>query len=277
MSGDTTLTDWRIDLEDFDFLMSLPTADEEAQDLMMSVEMQTLDPRKVLRTENQGRMGSCRGHSGSTGREWNYTLETGEIGVQLSRMMLYVETQRRDGLDEDEGATIANGIKQMQEVGICEESLWPYPSEYTQKRPSNWDAVLQNAAKYKAGEAKRLTSYEGMRAFCGGGMGFVDLGIPWRQEYARKLVQRFNGGGGGHHAIGCFTLSERTDSQGRNFIWMFNSHGLQSGEQGWSEWSPDFIDGAIRARSSVFVAVSCRGKMQPRKFTLDQWKAALKS
>jgi hypothetical protein len=123
--------DWAIEYENWKFLNEIPDVPEELGFLAASVGNQTLDPRKVLKTENQARMSSCRGHSGSTGGEWLRTLATGEIGFQLSRMMMYVETQRIDGITGDRGSTIAGGLQLLENVGLCREELWPYPSAYT--------------------------------------------------------------------------------------------------------------------------------------------------
>ena len=117
--SDQIHNDWAIEHENWKFLESIPNVPEELGFLASSMETQTLDPRKVLKTENQRNMGSCRGHSGSTGGEWLRTLATGEIGFQLSRMMMYVETQRIDGISGDRGSTIAGGLQLLENVGLC--------------------------------------------------------------------------------------------------------------------------------------------------------------
>lgn len=267
--------DWARDYEDFDFLHSLPVADDEMRLMAGEYEEGRLDPKEVLKTEDQRNMGSCRGHSGSTGLEWIRSIATGQPSQQLSRMMMYVETQRRDGITRDAGSTIGNGIKQMMQVGICDEVLWPYPSRYTQQRPSNWQEVLENASPKKVASAKQIKSYDAARVFLGSYQGFIDTGISWRQSYAAPVVESFSGGSGGH-AIALICLSERTDSRGRPYIWMLNSHGLNSGVRGWSEWSPTFVEQALRHNWSEFIAVSDMPEAKPRKFSLDDWKAKLR-
>ena len=267
--------DWARDYEDFDFLHSLPVADDEMRLMAGEYEEGRLDPKEVLKTENQANMGSCRGHSGSTGLEWIGSIATGQPSQQLSRMMMYVETQRRDGITRDAGSTIGNGIKQMMQVGICDEVLWPYPSRYTQQRPSNWQEVLENASSKRVVSAKQIKSYEAARVFLGSYQGFIDTGISWRQSYAAPVVESFSVGSGGH-AIALICLSERTDSRGRPYIWMLNSHGLNSGVRGWSEWSPTFVEQALRHNWSEFIAVSDMPEARPRKFSLDDWKAKLR-
>jgi hypothetical protein len=266
--------DWAFDLEDWKFLNAIPEPDDELL-YLAKADSQTLDPRKVLKTENQRNMGSCRGHSGSTGAEWLRTLATGEIGFQLSRMMMYIETQRIDGISGDRGSTIAGGIQLLENVGLCREELWPYPAAYTQQRPANWQAIIEDAKPHRIGRKNRLRSYDQASAWAGTGQGYLDIGIPWRQEYSAPVVEKYLGGGGGFHAVALFTLSDRKDRSGRNYIWMLNSHGLNSGQQGWSEYSPAFIEGVLTHPGTVFIGVSDMPHLTPRKFTLDEWKKGL--
>jgi len=274
--SDQIHNDWAIEHENWKFLESIPNVPDELGFLASSMETQTLDPRKVLKTENQRNMGSCRGHSGSTGGEWLRTLATGEIGFQLSRMMMYVETQRIDGISGDRGSTIAGGLQLLENVGLCREELWPYPSAYTQQRPQNWTAILEDAAPHRIGRKQRCRSYADCAAWAGTGQGFIDIGIPWRQEYSAPVVERYMGGGGGFHAVALFTLSERKDSRGRNYIYMLNSHGLSSGNQGWSEYSPAFIDGCFTHSNTVMIGVSDMPNLKPRSLDLEAWQKGLR-
>ena len=267
--------DWARDLEDFDFLRSLPVADAELMAMVGEYTEGRLDPKVVLRTENQRNFGSCRGHSGSTGLEWIGSIATGKPFQQLSRWMMYVESQRRSGIVGDRGATISAGIQQMQQVGCCDETLWPYPDRYTQQRPSNWQAVLENAAPKRIKSAKQIKSYDAARVFLGSYQGFIDCGISWKQSYAAPVVERFSGGSGGH-AIALICLSERTDSQGRPYVHMFNSHGMSSGVNGWSEWSPTFVEQALQHNWTEMVACSDMPEAKPRKFSLEEWQKGLR-
>lgn len=268
--------DWAVDHEDWNFLDAIDDVSPDLAYLAKSAGTETLDPRKVLKTENQSRMSSCRGHSGSTGAEWLRTLATGEIGIQLSRMMMYVETQRIDGIKGDQGSTIAGGLKLLEIIGLCREELWKYPSQYTQARPSNWQQILEDAAPHRIGRKQRCRSYADVAAWAGTGQGFIDIGIPWRQEYSAPVVDQYKGGGGGFHAIALFTQSDRKDRSGRNYIWMLNSHGLSSGQQGWSEYSPAFIEGCFTHTGTVMIGVSDMPAMKPRSLSLDQWQKGLR-
>ena len=259
---------WLRDREDFGILDSLPI--ESAVLAMRGTYSEvTVDPRQVLRVENQGQQGACRGHSISTCCEWSYILQTGDTKLQLSRAMGYYETQRIDGIRGDSGSTISGGVKLSMSVGICEESAWPYPSRYNNARPGNWNDVLANAAKYKIANSIRLTSYEGARTFLGSGQGGVSIGISWGNEMNRPVVELFSGAGGGGHAISLVSLSERKDNQGRPYVWMLNSWGTGFGNGGWSEWSPRAMEQMFRHRFTVAIAVSDMPAVKPRPISLD--------
>ena len=261
---------WRNDLEDWDAVNRMECIDTELM-AMSTVDEVTLDPRQILTCHNQGPVGSCRGHSGSTIAEWIRVLITREIpALELSRAFMYYETQRIDGIRGDRGSTILGGTKLLLEVGIPPESLWPYKPVYNPTRPSNWNEILEESKPHKIVRQVRLQTYDALRAFLGTGQGGVDCGIQWSSAYAKPVVERYSGGGGGH-AIALPTLSERKDSQGRPYVWMFNSHGERSGVAGWSEWSANFIEGAMKNRGNIFVGLTDMPNIEPRTFTKQEW------
>jgi len=270
------LNGWRIDKEDFDFLYAL-----EGEDLVMqlcgSYQEVSLDPRSLLRVENQGPVGSCQGQSISSGCEWLYILATGDSSLQLSRSYGYYRSQKIDGLlGRDAGSTIQAGIKVAMEFGIPEESEWKYANRYSPNPPKPWDEMDKLGAKYKIAKAIRLTTYEAIRTFLGAGVGMVHLGIPWNSSVDKALVTSFNPNGGGGHSIGLYSLSDRKDSQGRPFVWMMNSWDKTWGNAGWAEWSPDAVSAMLKARFAVFVGISEMPNVKPREWKLDDIKKQVK-
>lgn len=266
---------WRNDLEDWDAVNRMECIDDELMAMSTGDEV-ALDPRQILTCHNQGPVGSCRGHSGSTIAEWIRVLITRQVpALELSRAFMYFETQRVDGIRGDRGSTIMGGVKLLKETGIPPEKLWPYKSVYDPTRPNNWSEILEESKPHRIVREVRLQSYDALRAFLGTGQGGVDCGIMWSSAYARPVVERYNGGGGGH-AIALPTLSERKDAQGRPYVWMFNSHGERSGVMGWSEWSPAFVQAAMQARGNVFVGLSDMPHVKPRGISLDELKRTLK-
>lgn len=258
---------WRIDKEDFDYLHSL-SGEDEIMALCGSYNEVLMDPRKVLRIENQGPVGACQGHSISSGCEWIYILVTGDTKLQLSRAYGYYESQRIDRLlGSDRGSTIQAGVKLAMEKGICPEELWPYVNRYAPTPPRPLEELYAAASKYRIAKSTRLTTYEAIRTFLGSGQGMVHLGIPWGPSVDKAVVPSYSGGDGGH-SIGLYALSERKDSQGRPWVWMMNSWGSNWGNEGWAEWSPAAIEQMLRQRWAVFVGISDMPEVKPREWSL---------
>jgi hypothetical protein len=271
------MSGYPIEQEDRAFLDSLPSASDNVP-VFGSYEEVTLDPRSIVKLENQGAQGSCAGHSLSSCMEWCYAIATGGTVKQLSRAMAYYETQRIDGIRGDSGSTISGGIRLATATGVCEEQLWPYPARYNPARPSDYQAVLTNAAKYKIGRAVKIRTYDDYRAFVGSGQGGVHNGIAWGNSMNRAVVETFSAGGGGH-AIAGLCLSERKDSQGRPYVWILNSWGGQFGSReypGWQEWSPTAISQMLSHRWTEMIGISDMPEAKPRKFSLEDWQKGLR-
>jgi hypothetical protein len=267
---------WRIDKEDFDFLYSLP-GESDVLAMRGSYTEVAFDPRKVLRVENQGSVGSCQGHSISSCAEWCYILATGDTKLQLSRAYGYYESQRLDGLlGQDRGSTVASGVKLAMTKGICPEELWRYSGKYDPKPPHPIQEIYEAAAKYKIGRQNRLTTYEGIRTHLGSGQGPVHIGIEWNSSVNRALVNSYSTADGGGHSIGLYTLSERKDSQGRPYIWMMNSWDKTWGNEGWAEWAPVAVEAMLRQRWTVMIGLSEMPTVKPREWTLEDVKKQVK-
>jgi hypothetical protein len=265
---------WRLDKEDYDFLFSL-TGEDDVLAMRGSYKEITMDPRQVLRIENQGPVGSCQGHSISSGCEWVYILASGDTSLQLSRAYGYYESQRIDGLlGSDRGSTIQAGVKLAMDRGIPPEELWPYQNRYSPKPPKPLDELYEAASKYRIAKSTRLSSYEAIRTFLGSGQGMVHLGISWGSSVDRAVVTSYSGGSGGH-AIGLYALSDRKDSDGRPYAWMMNSWGSGWGNSGWAEWSPDAITQMLQHRWSVFVGISDMPHVKPREWTIKDTEDAV--
>lgn len=195
------------------------------------------DPTSIVQTEDQGQMNSCGGHGGSTAIERVEFLETGRQ-VQLSRMWVYIRGQQIDGIRGDRGMTISAGVRLLQGQGVCTESTYPYPRSYTTNIPSG---ASEEAEKRKIGSSVRIRTYDQMQTFLGGNMGAVYGGCQWTSAMANPqngVVERFRPGRGLGHAWAIVALSPRTDSQGRHYVWLANSHSVRYGNRGFAELSP---------------------------------------
>jgi hypothetical protein len=266
---------WLYEQEDQEYLDSLPS---EAPVLAMRGTYNEIafDPRKVMKVENQGSVGSCQGHSISSVAELCYYIATGDLTRQLSRAYGYYETQRIDGISGDRGSTIEGGVKLATQYGICREELWPYSGRYEPTRPRPIEELRADAAQYKIGKTYSLKSYDAIRTFLGSGQGAVHLGITWNSSVDSGSVNSYSGAGGGGHAIGLYALSTKKDSSGRPWLWMMNSWGANWGNGGWSEWSPAAIDQMLRHRYTACFGLSDMPNVKPRELDLKQWQEGLR-
>lgn len=265
---------WLHDVEDFDYLKSLP-GESSVLAMRGSYSEVKVDPRAVMKIENQGSVGSCQGHALSSCVELCYYIATGDLTRQLSRAFGYYETQRIDGINGDRGSTISGGIKLATTLGIPREDLWKYSGRYENCRPANWNEIVEDAKLHQVGQSYRMESYDGVRTFLGSGQGGISIGISWGGEVDRPVVNSFSGAGGGGHAIALLGLSERLDQSGRPYVWMLNSWGANWGNKGWSEWAPSAVEQMLRHRYTACFGLSDMPNVKPREYTLEDLKKGL--
>lgn len=195
--------DWNIEREDREWLSSLN-----------SVPMRTASWRSFKRpvevdinwhrTENQGPIGSCQGHSLSSVLERLQQVQG--KSVQLSEIFAYLATQKLDGLlGSDVGSTISGGVQAALELGCCLEATTGYPQSYPKQRDR--DAILsetnyQEAASYKAKSAWKVPqNHDAILDFIGGGGG-INFGIAYADGVIPqdRIIReyRIRGRSGGH-------------------------------------------------------------------------------
>lgn len=267
-------TGYNPEAEDRFFTSSL-TSGEEVLQLVGSYREQSLDPRKLIRVENQSKLGSCAGHSLSSNLEWLYCIATQGQIVQLSRMAGYILAQDRDGIRTDSGSVVSSGVKVALEAGLPEESLWPYPNPvvYNRTKPNNdWQ---KNAEKYRIAKAVNITSWEQWKTWLGSGQGGIHTGISWGNSMNKAVVESFSPGGGGH-SIAALCLSERKDRNGDPYSWIANSWSESFGNKGWQEWSPTAVRQMCGHRFTTFVGLSDMQSVKPREYTMENLKKDLR-
>jgi hypothetical protein len=264
-------TGYNPESEDEGFLNSLASGEDVLQ-LVGSYQEQSLDPRQLIRVENQAQMGSCAGHSLSSNLEWIYCIATQGKIVQLSRMAGYILAQEKDGITSDAGSTIGAGVKVAREIGLPREEFWAYPRSYSRQKPANnW---RDDAANHKIAKAVRITSFEQWQTWLGSGQGGIHTGISWGNSMNRPVVETFVPGGGGH-SVAALCLSERRNAQGESYSWIANSWSESFGNKGWQEWSPAAIRQMLQHRFTHFVGLSDMPNVKPRSYTLDDLKKDL--
>lgn len=198
----------RLDLEDMKFIQDLPELPVKSD-----VWRDFKRPDEVLvdwhRTENQGRIGSCQGHSLTSVLERLWFVATGKK-VQLSEIFAYLATQKIDGLlGSDDGSTITGGAKLGMTVGVPTEDKTGYPQAYPSR--SQISAILSQAnyaagAEYKAKSIWRATvSADDSKDFIGGGGG-ISFGCAWYSGMIPRdrIVRRYSPGNSrSGHAMAC--------------------------------------------------------------------------
>eukprot|EP00696_Hemimastix_kukwesjijk_P013299 gnl/Hemi2/26661_TR8949_c0_g2_i1.p1 gnl/Hemi2/26661_TR8949_c0_g2~~gnl/Hemi2/26661_TR8949_c0_g2_i1.p1 ORF type:complete len:443 (-),score=165.37 gnl/Hemi2/26661_TR8949_c0_g2_i1:264-1592(-) len=106
--------------------------------------------------EAQGSVSSCTANALAGCVEYLEKRSTGNT-VDVSRLFIYYnERQQAGAVDQDKGALLSDGIKTLQQYGVCEEHLWPYVDDKTTvfAKPSN--EAFQAAALHTIDEAHPL-------------------------------------------------------------------------------------------------------------------------
>lgn len=234
----------------------------------------SFDPRTILRTEDQGNMSSCTGHGGSSGLEACIYIDTqGTVkDVQMSRMFAYITGQRQSGISGDNGATISGLVQGFKQVGCSREESFPYPAKYTNRLPA--EAVAE-ASKYKIVNHSSFSNYAEVFDWISRGMGPVVIGITWYNKLAQcsGIVETsdLRGGSLGGHCLLLWGYSERKDSQGRNYLWMLNSHGVQWGLRGWAEVAPSVVDTWGGGRNTEMIGISDLTSFDKARKLVGDW------
>ena len=83
-------------------------------------------------------------------------IKEGEIENELfspSRLFIYYNERAQEGtVDQDSGASVRDGIKSINRIGVCPETMWPYDiTKFIEKPPEECykDATYHKAVEYK--------------------------------------------------------------------------------------------------------------------------------
>lgn len=87
---------------------------------------------------DQGQLGSCTAFSIIGLVMYDLKKQTGKDFDMMSALYLYWQERNYENkIDQDTGASIADGIRTLVEKGICRESTWPYQIEKFKDKPSD--------------------------------------------------------------------------------------------------------------------------------------------
>jgi C1A family cysteine protease len=235
----------------------------------------TLNARKWLRVNDQGRRNSCCGNAVDKALEWSRWagLDYGDHPEDLSARWSYLaalewaQTLYRG----DNGVSIEAGVMASRDVGAVLESEFPYWREserFDTELPSN---LMQRAGLHRVRSVARATTGEEVIQRLGAGIGATVFGMYWSSEmsnYRGGILDRVPGGRNlGGHAV-CAVDYE----QSRGIIWVANSHGEQWGDRGWFAVTVDTMTALL---SQPFGAYTVSGVMgfTPRRYRFKGFMA----
>ena len=102
---------------------------------------------------DQGQLGSCTANAIGGAIEF----EQGKQKIaewSPSRLFIYYNERAMEGtVDQDAGAEIRDGIKSVNTLGVCPESMWPYNTDAFTNKPSAscyTDAVKNKVVSYQS-------------------------------------------------------------------------------------------------------------------------------
>jgi len=129
---------------------------------------------------DQGQLGSCTANAIVSGLR-EYLLEQKAAWVALSWLFLYWEERNLEGtVNEDSGAEIRDGMKVLNQIGVCPEADWPYDISTFTNPPT--DKMVTDAATYKVAEYHRITSLAQLKAALAEGL-LVVIGIEVYESF----------------------------------------------------------------------------------------------
>ncbi|MCY8499344.1 C1 family peptidase [Bacillus atrophaeus] len=140
---------------------------EDRRDILMSAILPVFSaPRKVDYTDqmtavrDQGAEGTCVGFACAVGLKEYQEKKEHTNNIDLSPRFLYQKCKERDGIPDQEGTYIKIALGVLKEVGVCEETYWPYVANNT---GSPKPGAEENASRYKIKAYARLDSLETMK------------------------------------------------------------------------------------------------------------------
>jgi len=137
---------------------------------------------------DQETLGSCTANAIVSGLRECFLNKNKQSWVALSRLFLYWEERYLEGtVNEDSGAEIRDGMKVLNEIGVCPEVDWPYDVSTFTNPPT--DQNMKEAADYKIGEYHRVTSLEQLKAALAQGSPVV-IGIQVYESFESDAVAK---------------------------------------------------------------------------------------
>lgn len=191
---------------------------------------------KLTKVENQLTLGSCSAQSMSTFMEFVNEHIYGKEHVELSPLYLYYKEREMEGnINIDAGACLRDGMKVLNQNGICRDKLHPYKIDEFKKKPS-LEADM-DAKNYKLTQYQRLLTVDQIKNCLYQGFPVV-FGMILYRSFENKVAEvtgniqlpdrKTEANLGGHAMLIC---GYDDDKNGGVFI-VRNSWGKQWGDNG---------------------------------------------
>lgn len=228
---------WRPDLPDQrDIMASFPPHIESkpSVDLRMSGFMPIV--------YNQENLGSCTANALVAAFEFDQRKQSFEDFLPSRQFVYYNERAIEGTVDHDSGASIRDGIKTLNRIGVCPEEDCPYDVTYFTERPS--DKAYEDAAKHKTVNYRRvrIDINDVMKSLSHGFpvvFGFTVYESFESENVAKTGIMPIPKKGekilGGHAVLAVGYNAER------KFILVRNSWGTNWGQKGYFWMSYDFF------------------------------------
>lgn len=201
-----------------------------------------LRPAELFAIYDQGHLGSCTANA-ICGAFHFAQVKEGKKAFTPCRLFVYYNERAMEGnIDTDSGAQIRDGIKSVNKVGVCKETMWPYVIEkFTVHPPKEcYCAAKHNTATKYARVPQKL---EDLRGCINEGFPFV-FGFMVFSSFMTKEVatsgymtmpQIYDSILGGHAV-----MAVGYDDKKKHFI-IRNSWGQDWGDNGYFYMPYDFM------------------------------------
>lgn len=175
---------WKPDLPDHrDQFFSVPG--RVLQSLPASYDLTQVDPRINFPIYDQGEIGSCTANALAAALEYDRIKQEFSPDFVPSRLFIYYNERQIEGtVPTDSGAYLRDGVKCLQQVGVCPEADWTYvptPPE-TERGPfpvGSKPATQPSQQAYNDAANYTITSYQSLQQTLSQLQGTLVSGFPF--------------------------------------------------------------------------------------------------
>ncbi len=181
---DTAWYGWKPDLPDQRDFIYKPS---KTQKLPKSVDLRSGCPPVY----NQGTLGSCTGNAIAAAIEFGLRKQDQAYSFMPSRLFIYYNERDIEGtVAIDNGAEIRNGIKVVNKLGVCPESMWDYKNYKSTFRKRPTPACYKEALKHQVESYYRLNKeLKDLKSCLAEGYPFV-FGFTVYKEFEGKEITK---------------------------------------------------------------------------------------